>query len=613
MDSFPDDIFGTLGGSLMKDLLADLQVDEGDFSLEQLERELETMEDAPPQFQNHPIPALDAASLVVSHQQQVPSMLPPVGHFTSQGVDAWSLSLQNFTAMSLQDDFLAADSARKKQQILQPTMLEGAEDYDIAEKVKVGVPPGLGTSNLLSPPVPVPFPKTPANSIIVTAEEAASIKNAVTILPPTSSTVPPSVKSAPQGPQPMLSTPLPPHTVPLPTVPLGQAPSIPLVSPQGVPPAMPMTTPLMIPPQGMPPPQIMPPQGPVPMVPPAARGPAWQTPIHPAPQPVRRVFCNPHPAAPPIPATALETKYMSARDIAYVIHAILKPVLVQGISEDDYFVLYLRRLGGQASASMPQKPKDVDGEMLSRAMKSKEWSSEKGVLGHVAKSNVARPRALIATPTVAVTEQDSEQKQRATLWKARIYCDQGYQAYQAIVDIWSSAPAGSIPPQIQMHLVKLMKCMGITNVDKEYKLERDSLTLLIKLSKGRNLTARVLEQALLPPNAVQALLPLLMDVLFGVISKKSADDNMDDLSVERLFRAITVVLQQLNTTSDTLLQCFEAVQKNGRTSLGSSARMECAHTLLQKGSAVLGQEPSEEKRAAWGRAEGEFMNLLQAF
>ena len=607
MDNFPDDIFGTLGGSLMKDLLADLQVDDGDFSLEQLERELETMDEA--QFQNHPIPALDAASLVVSHQQQTPSILPPVSHFTSQGVDAWSLSLQNFTAMSLQDDFLAADSARKKHQILQPTMLEGAEDYDVAEKVTVGAPPGLGTSrNHRSTPVPVPFPKTPENSISVTADEAASIEESLPILPPVS-TVPPS-SSVPTAPQPILSEPFPPQPVPLPTVPLPQVPFYPLVSPQGVVPAMPMMTP-----QGMPPPQLMPPPGPVPMVHPATRGPAWQTPIHPVPpQPaVRRVFCNPHPAAPPIPATALETKYMSARDIAYVIHAILKPVLVQGITEDDYFVLYLRRLGGQASALMPQKPKDVDGEMLSRAMKSKEWSSVKGVLGHNAKSNVARPRALIATPAVVATEQDSEQKQRATLWKARIYCDQGYQAYQAVVDIWSSAPSGSIPPQIQMHLVKLMKCMGITNVDKEYKLDRDSLTLLIKLSKGRTLTARVLEQALLPPNAVQALLPLLMDVLFGVISKKSADDNSDDLSVERLFRAIARVLQQLNTSSDTLLQCFEAVRKNGRTSLGSSARMECAHTLLQKGSAILGQDPSEEKRAAWGRAEGEFMSLLQAF
>lgn len=304
---------------------------------------------------------------------------------------------------------------------------------------------------------------------------------------------------------------------------------------------------------------------------------------------------------------------MSARDIAYVIHAIMKPVLVQGITEDDYFVQYLRRRGGQASASMPEKPKDVDGEMQSRTVKSKEWSSEKGVLGHVAKSNVARPRALIATPALTATEQDSEQKQRATLWKARIYCDQGYQAYQSVVDIWRAAPPGGVPPQIQMHLVKLMKCMGITNVDKEYKIDRDSLALLIKLSKGRTLAARVLEQALLPPNAVQAVLPLLMDVLFGVASKKSPDDNIDDMSVERLFRAIAGVLRQLNTSSDTLLECFDAVRKNGRTSLGSAARMECAHTLLQKGSSVLGQDPSEEKRAAWGRAEGEFLNLLQAF
>jgi hypothetical protein len=41
--------------------------------------------------------------------------------------------------------------------------------------------------------------------------------------------------------------------------------------------------------------------------------------------------------------------------------------------------------------------------------------------------------------------------------------------------------------------------------------------------------------------------------------------------------------------------------------------MECVHTLLQKGSIVVGQDPSEEMRAAWGKAENEFMSLLQGF
>lgn len=634
MDFSSDEYFGTLGGSLMKDLLADLQVDDGDFSLDQLEKELATLDQEPLQLHHQPIPALDAASLIVSHAQEragtgsgVTTSAP------SQGVDAWSLSLQNFTAMSLQDDFLAADSARKKQQgSAQPMVFEGAEEYDIGEKASLIAPPGLSSRLLSEPPQPFPFPKTPQNSMTIAFEGAGQISDAVEMIP--AGAVPSQDKPAatpssqradipakairPQGQVQPPPASLPPQPTPMPGA--VQAGAYMPGMPPGVPPSMPMMTPQKMPQHPgmpMPPPHMMTPQVPgQPVVPlvatQAVRGPAWQTPMPaPMPQPIP-VYCNPHPAAPPIPCTALQSKYMSARDIAYVVHAILKPILAAGISEDDYYIQFLRRLGGQANPSNPKKPKDINEEMASRANKTKEWSSDKGVLGHVTKSNVARPRALIATPLVA-TSEDSEQKQRATLWKSRIYCDQAYQSYQTVVDIWRSAPPGAVPPQVQMHLVKLMKCMGITHVDKEYQLDPSSLTLLLKLSKGRTLTARVLEQALLPPNAVQALLPVLLDVLLTLVSKKSADDMTDDVSVERLFRAIAGVMQKLNTSSDTLLQCLEVVLKYGKISLGSAARMESAHTLLQKGSMVVSQDPTDEKRAAWGKAEAEFMNLLQAF
>lgn len=616
----------------MKDLLADLQVDDGDFSLDQLEKELATLDQDPLQLQTQSVLPMDAASLVVSHAQERASSTPSGAPLPNQGFDAWSLSLQNFTAMSLQEDFLAADSARKKQhgtpRAMQPVLVEGAEDYDIGEKALLTPPPGLGGPPVgfpSEPPEPFPFPKTPQNSVNFGLDESAKLKDALR----DALVVRQAQKSSSQElPIPTSQGTLAP-TTPVVAGPSHEAASIP-GPPPGVPPGVDAVLPMqpLIPPQTMPPhpavvvnpPAHLPsqhnPMAPVAIVPPPVRGTAWQAPPLPVPQPIL-VYCNPHPAAPPIPATALETKYMSARDIAYVVHSILKPVLAEGISEDDYFIQFLRRLGGQANPNNPRKPKDMNEEMLSRANKSKEWSSEKGVLGIVAKSNVARPRALIASPLVSTHgEQDSEQKQRATLWKARIYCDQGYQAYQTVVDIWRSAPPGGVPPQVQIHLVKLMKCMGITHVDKEYQIDNASLTLLLKLSKGRTLAARVLEQALLPPNAVQSLLPLLLDVLLSsAAAKKGHDDNntSDEFSVERLFRAVAGVVQKLNTTSDTLLQCLEVVQKNGKISLESPALMECAHTLLQKGSMVIAHDPSDEKRAAWGQAEVEFMNILQAF
>ena len=122
----------------------------------------------------------------------------------------------------------------------------------------------------------------------------------------------------------------------------------------------------------------------------------------------------------------------------------------------------------------------------------------------------------------------------------------------------------------------------------------------------------VFEQALLPPNAVLTLLPSLLGVLLAAVPKKSDEQRNDDVSSERLFRAVTGVLQKLNTSGKTLLTCLEVVQDNGKAALSSPARMECVHTLLQKGTIIVGQDVSVEIRAAWGKAEGEFMALLQS-
>ena len=103
----------SLGGSLIKDLWADLQVNDNDdddmnFSLEQLERELAHLDDVDyatvaPSLFSSPFSSGTAASIVVS--QQAPAVVPS----TPSSVDAWQKSLEQFTALSLERDFLAAD------------------------------------------------------------------------------------------------------------------------------------------------------------------------------------------------------------------------------------------------------------------------------------------------------------------------------------------------------------------------------------------------------------------------------------------------------------------------------------------------------------------------
>jgi hypothetical protein len=711
-----DDYFASLGGSLMKDLLADLQVDENDWSLEQLEKELKSLDLEPTGStfllqQPLGLPSFDAASLVVSHAQErytggilpsAPTSVPPpgMGGVNVGSTDAWSLSLQNFTSLALQEDFLAADSARKQVQQRDPMLeatllaLDGAEDYDIQEKPTILPPPGLGSGTPLpslgvapSPTIPKNevFPKTPQNSAsVASADTSALVDSGIPTyqLSETSNRLDGTL---------IFELPIP---VPVPSDPNDEAKLHPVLPPEGIPapmdpmqhqyppPPMGMPTPQMPPPHpgmmhppahgmmpmqfmpspgypmGLPPPNAMVPQmaiamtmptpSPATMVPSTSsgaavlvgsalpsRGPAWQSPppsvaimphqtpmLHP-PRPMR-IFCNPHPNAQPIPAAALETTFMSARDIAYVVHSIMKPILSEGVAEDDYFIEFLkRRVGGpQAGPINPTRGRDINQEMNSRESKSKEWASEKSTLGHVTKSNVARPRALIATPQAPMADQDTEQqKQRANLWRARIYCDQAYQSYQKIVDIWRMSPPGEFPPQGQIHLVKLMKCMGIVfDSDKKvYSVDKESLKLLSKLGKGRTLISRVLEQALLPPNAVQTLIPALLDVAIPLPNDIGATGNgaqqqqpVMDMTVARLFRAITGILLKLNVSGETLVLCLEVVHSHGRASLSSPVKMECIHALLQKGSMVVGQDPSDETKAAWGSAETQFMSLIQS-
>jgi len=741
-----DDLFQSLGGSLMKDLLADLQGDEGDgdgwLSLEQLEKELSTLDDggasgnAPVSIASLSMPPLpehptSAASMVVTGQQQFlqqqaqqPQTQPQAVHgvgllgdvtVTTAPADAWKESLQKFTALSLAGDFLAADSVRKQQQTavpppakLPPGFMAEAEDYDATEKATVKPPPGLadGTpgeipeeeeeddkkreeqariaaASLLpraAAPPPIPartgMPKTPANSSVVdlpprtprnsvvvqSAQAAASVKRkasgGIEQDVPTMGSVQILKKESTQH---VAKTQPSSQQVEL-AGSRGQGP------PQGMP-MMPYGVPMMNQPQGMPvhpgmhpgmhPPMQMtgPHQG-FPVGLPALGGPAWQSGPRPLPPQPMKIFCNPLPNAPPVPAQILESRYMKSRDIAYIIHSIMKPVLMSGISEHDYDIQLLhRQSGGRPAGPRPRpqqnhnnkvsknkKQDDIDPtldalsrEMLIREKKTKEWAAKKSALGVLPKSNVARPRALIASPVISQatkenSESASEQKQRARLWKARIYCDQAYQAYLDVMDIWAKAKPGTVPPQVHAPLIRLMKCLGLTGGSapleddkagsmpgKEYKVDAQVLQLFLKLSKGRTLFARIVEQALLPPSAIQAVMPASMDYLYNNIpltgdgSNGMTGEPLGDITDDRCFRAISGVIRTLPSLSgESILQSAEVMKANAEAALSSTSRMECLHALLQRGNDMSSSSnsASDDFKTHWKETETAFLNIL---
>ncbi|GKY97745.1 hypothetical protein MPSEU_000732700 [Mayamaea pseudoterrestris] len=318
-----------------------------------------------------------------------------------------------------------------------------------------------------------------------------------------------------------------------------------------------------------------------------------------------RIYCNPHPKAPPISAQQLASKYMTARDISYVVHSMLKALLSAPTDhEADYQYQLLCRTGLSPPIQHAQQPDayknkaDILEELLSRQKKAQEWSSEKHTLGHVLKTNALRPRALIA-PTVASVsvDHDSSNKQRASLWKARIYCDQAYQAYANVLECWRTAAPGQVPAfTVQVHLERLLKCFGMTSAT---EVDAAPLALLLKLRKGRVLVTRVLEQALVPPVAVRTLLPLLLQTLMATPPPK--DDIASD---DRLCLALARVLATVpELTTHDLVNSARAVLRHGSLALSSESRMHCVHALLQRGS--VSQQTEE-----WSQVEAEFMQLL---
>lgn len=704
----------SLGGSLMKDLLADLAVDEEDaaewLSLEQLEQELKYLENSnnntDAAFGHQALIApiqTTAAGMVVSSQAAAAQAFGGVYqqqdqqlqlHPAVSAMDAWSLSLQNFTASSLEADFLQADSARKSSSQSHPLapppgMMGEFAAYDVTEAVNVNMmapPPGLtpdASQQVISraaaklvqelqhvqeEAVTLPA-KTPSTAATATAgiaddalvqqlakglelisetealeTEAGGDDDGGLHTPPVNYKIP---KPSPMTPQNSISfgvhsnlmeAPTPQPT-PATTKMINREVDIPMIQMSA--PMMPTVLPVMA---------VALSQQP---------GRAWQTPPPPPmpmpsqhhqqmhPQSRRVVFANPHPAAAPVPATVLQSRYMSARDISYVVHSMLKPILAAesaGFMSTYHLQYWMRH--HPVKPPPPRKMRNDEEskedmmslEMDSRYKKAKEWSSEHKVLGQTARTNVARPRALIAVSSsaadtaaaAAASDAQDGSKQRAALWKSRIYCDQAYQCLTTVIEIWQASGAGTPSASVQPHLLKLTKCLGVSvqtvlsndddgdgsgstpHVRNKYSVDPAVLQLLLKLPKGKVLLARVLEQALLPPAVVQVLLPVSLSVL--TLTTMADNDNNSDIAAsmadDRVFSAWTVVIQTLpDLSGGAILQAVKAVQQHSEAALSSTVRMQCIHALLQRGSTVCAASDAT-MAAEWTTTEAEFMSVL---
>jgi hypothetical protein len=320
----------------------------------------------------------------------------------------------------------------------------------------------------------------------------------------------------------------------------------------------------------------------------------WQAPQPPPPPPPTvhaRLMC--YPRAAPVEASHLTSRYMTARDILYVVHSILKPL--NAATGGDYYYERLWQANSNKTAGQ-----GLEKQQFKRQEKTKEWSSEHAVLGRVAKTNVARPRSLIAVSPVAADKSTTEDKKhRATLWKARIYCDRAYEAYFAVLDGWNQRKLATTD------LMKLLKCLGYYHeaVDgDETTIQPEYMQAIVKLNKGRILLARILEQAILPPKFMQAMLPTIWQVV-----PTATTDSTDD----RFFVALQRVISTLpSLEAEYCVKSLQAVLANHAAVLQSTSRMQAAHALLQRGSGFVAAANNGPLQAEWKEAEDEFLRIL---
>jgi hypothetical protein len=727
-----DNLFASLGNSLMRDLLTDIEGPNNLDSLANLEKELDDINDsttssafmsnAPPGISSGAIPS--AGAMVVGHATQ--SYTDP--SLPSSPQDAFAKSLQQFSALSLADDFLKADSARKhanegsiiqdleakkNEEMLIQNLFEDEEDYDVqaaSEKVT-----GDNMAKLFS-------------GLASAAGMSGGKTNVTESEPPRqqqqqqqpSNNVPPPPLNPPLG----GSGPMrhPPMNMAPPMIP---GPSGPMM--MGMPPPGSMPPPQMM--MGMPPPHMIPPGSAPPphvmmmmqqqMQQQAAmqhqlqrqqRGPpppsvseskftnsdfpalgakesdvekerleeakrmeeerianASRQNDRPSMNVYRRItFANPNPDAPPVPATAIRCTSMTPRDLCYVLHSMMRPILSFSTVLDAYNADYYRWsyedrksqnllfVGRPTPSFQNNLPTPVWKETKVKAQEMEEshrdklekraenWTKEKQALGRVVKLNVKRPKALLSTSTLSTSadgkldelmaEQSEEDRQRALLWSARLAIDKGYQAYLNLIELrrlLQSRPSDALMEEeerkqtllkdVEQNVTKLQSAFGLKTVDGgTVECGRKILSKTLTLSKGRMLLSRVIDEGILPHASACKVLPSAIAVVFEFASTS-------DLTVaapageERLLRSLTGLVKTVRPSVDSqnLLACLisatdaEAVmiQKNrSMKSVLTSKRtlMELLHAIFERGSVVC----VGDVEAEWKDRETKFLAIL---
>ena len=327
--------------------------------------------------------------------------------------------------------------------------------------------------------------------------------------------------------------------------------------------------------------------------------------------PVRTTFHNPSPSAAPVPASAIHCTSMTSRDLCYVLHSMLRPVLSHSSVLDAYNADYYRWsyddrksrnllfLGGNAptKSNLPNpvwketkvKALQMEHEFRDKVEKRADtWMKEKQALGRVVKVNVKRPRALLATGALSssgagsakkdldsaeVVAKTEEDRQRAFLWAGRVAIDQGFQAYLSLVELrrlLQSRPGDALSGEdsvvdrreellkdVEENVSKLQGTFGLKKSDGGIECDDKILARTLTLPKGRMLLSRVVDEGILPHPSACKVLPNAIKVVFDSASTGDLAAT-PPAGEDRLLRSLTGLVKTEHPSVDpaNLLQCL---------------------------------------------------------
>lgn len=574
-----DDIFARLGSSLYQELMADLSnLDTLELALEEHERIM-----APPAHalrqpsllasQQKPPSSSSAASVVVSHQAQRQASLQQ-----QHGPPPVDTGVLNFDSLAAHE-FLLADAKKKNTINKFPTRVESNDSEDGVDTLAAK---NLVNSILLDDEEEdYNLEEEPPKFVVSAVDKQKEAKSLLSIL---------------QRPKEQQQQ----QQQPMPRAMIGDAPGMHFPQPQNVP--------------------TMYPTPPLPIMVPSPR----------------ILFNNPHVTrVPPIPANLVASLLMTSRDILYVVHTMLRPLLplVENPYDNDYYFQMLSERHGMTPAEKPAW-KDEKQHMAGKELhfrqvvveRAKEWKDDKQTLGHIVKTDVKRPRALVATPVLLNNKMDDKEEQhsqRAQLWKSRVLVDKGYQAHFELVEAQRLLRTNVSPERVhqlmqdvELNIALLHSCFGFNGGEHPPVVDLPTLRACLSFTKGQVLLARCMEERSLPHSSACVLLPHIICILFA----DARPTNISEVAIakeERLCHSLTalVLLRNPSVGKDKLLQSLAGVvqfSSNLKKALGYTARAAVMHAVLSRGGEMFAVDASEDDRAKWLQKEMEFKNILSS-